>query len=228
MERHVGGRPLAARPVGVLRGLHAIFKCRRPSGSACSTFAMRRRRRFAASKWSTPHESAAASKPAVTSPGSTRPTIELHRRQQQQRRGRRLGQPVEQCAGVGGPCVGRVERRRRPSRRLSIVADATAQSTVYYTPFNDNIQFQGPYGLLGARVEYGPSNRRWAIAAYARNLTNTDYSTRPSGRRRWRSADGLAPRVSSRWSSRSGDDGTSRYAPLTIEATDHRNCVETV
>ena len=62
-----------------------------------------------------------------------------------------------------------------PSRRLSIVADATAQSTVYYTPFNDNIQFQGPYSLLGARVEYGPSNRRWAIAAYARNLTNTDY-----------------------------------------------------
>ena len=61
------------------------------------------------------------------------------------------------------------------SRRLSIVADATAQSTVYYTPFNDNIQFQGPYGLLGARVEYGPSTRRWAIAAYARNLTNTDY-----------------------------------------------------
>ena len=63
------------------------------------------------------------------------------------------------------------------SRRLSIVADTTAQSTVYYTPFNDNIQFQKPYGLLGARVEYGPSNRRWAIAAYARDLTNTDYIT---------------------------------------------------
>ena len=46
---------------------------------------------------------------------------------------------------------------------------------MYYTPFNDNIQFQGPYSLLGARVEYGPSNRRWTIAAYARNLTNTDY-----------------------------------------------------
>ena len=61
------------------------------------------------------------------------------------------------------------------SRRLSIVADTTAQSTVYYTPFNDNIQFQGPYGLLGTRVEYGPSNRRWAVAAYARNLTNTDF-----------------------------------------------------
>jgi iron complex outermembrane recepter protein len=62
-------------------------------------------------------------------------------------------------------------------RRLSIAADATAQSTVFYTPFNDSIQRQGPYGLLGARVEYGPSHRRWAVAAYARNLTNTDYLT---------------------------------------------------
>ena len=61
------------------------------------------------------------------------------------------------------------------SRRLTIAADATAQSTVFYTPFNDSIQRQGPYGLLGARVEYGPSHRRWAVAAYARNLTNTDY-----------------------------------------------------
>ena len=28
------------------------------------------------------------------------------------------------------------------SRRLSIAADATAQSTVFYTPFNDTIQRQ--------------------------------------------------------------------------------------
>jgi len=68
-----------------------------------------------------------------------------------------------------------------PSRRLSIAADATAQSTVFYTPFNDNIQQQGPYGLLGTRVEYGPPHRRWAIAAYARNLTNTDYITATFG-----------------------------------------------
>jgi iron complex outermembrane recepter protein len=67
------------------------------------------------------------------------------------------------------------------SRRLSIVADATAQSEVFYTPFNDYIQRQGPYGLLGARVEYGPSDRRWAIGAYARNLTNTDYLTATFG-----------------------------------------------
>jgi iron complex outermembrane receptor protein len=67
------------------------------------------------------------------------------------------------------------------SRRLSIAGDATAQSTVYYTPFNDNIQRQGPYGLLGTRVEYGPSHRRWAVAAYARNLTNRDYITASFG-----------------------------------------------
>ncbi len=67
------------------------------------------------------------------------------------------------------------------SRRLSIAADATAQSTVFYTPFNDSIQRQSPYGLLGARVEYGPSHRRWAVAAYARNLTNTDYITATFG-----------------------------------------------
>jgi len=67
------------------------------------------------------------------------------------------------------------------SRRVSMAADVSAQSTVFYTPFNDSIQRQRPYGLLGARVEYGPSHRRWAIAAYARNLTNTDYITATFG-----------------------------------------------
>ncbi len=67
------------------------------------------------------------------------------------------------------------------SQRLSISAESTAQSTVFYTPFNDNIQKQSPYGLLGARVEYGPSHRRWTVGAYARNLTNTDYVTATFG-----------------------------------------------
>ena len=43
------------------------------------------------------------------------------------------------------------------ARRLSVSAESTAQSTVFYTPFNDGIQRQSPYGLLGARVEYGPA-----------------------------------------------------------------------
>jgi len=61
------------------------------------------------------------------------------------------------------------------SQRLTVTADASAQSTVFYTPFNDTIQRQLPYGLLGARAEYGPSSRRWAINVFARNLTNADY-----------------------------------------------------
>ena len=67
------------------------------------------------------------------------------------------------------------------SGRLSIATDATAQSTVFYTPFNDGIQRQRPYGLLGARVEYGPRHHRWSVDAYARNLTNTDYLTATFG-----------------------------------------------
>jgi iron complex outermembrane receptor protein len=59
--------------------------------------------------------------------------------------------------------------------RLSLAAEASAQSTVYYTPFNDAIQRQLPYGLLGARAELGPSNRRWAINLFGRNLADTDY-----------------------------------------------------
>ena len=63
------------------------------------------------------------------------------------------------------------------SKRITLTADATAQSTVFYTPFNDTIQRSLPYGLLAARAEFSPSHRRWAINVYARNLTNTDYIT---------------------------------------------------
>jgi outer membrane receptor protein involved in Fe transport len=58
---------------------------------------------------------------------------------------------------------------------LSVTVDATAQSTVFFTPFNDGIQRQRPYGLVGARVEYGPRHRRWSVNAYVRNLTATEY-----------------------------------------------------
>jgi iron complex outermembrane receptor protein len=63
------------------------------------------------------------------------------------------------------------------STRMTLTADATAQSTVFYTPFNDLIQRSPPHGRLGARAELGPSNRRWAVNVYARNITNTDYIT---------------------------------------------------
>ena len=61
------------------------------------------------------------------------------------------------------------------SGRLTFTADATAQSSVYYTPFNDSLQRQLPYGLLAARAEYGPGHRRWAVNVYVRNRTDTDY-----------------------------------------------------
>ena len=67
------------------------------------------------------------------------------------------------------------------SRRLSVSAESTAQSTVFFTPFNDSIQRQSPYGLLGARFEYGPGDRRWTAGAYARNLTDTNYVTATFG-----------------------------------------------
>jgi iron complex outermembrane recepter protein len=63
------------------------------------------------------------------------------------------------------------------STRMALTVDATAQSTVFYTPFNDTIQRNRPFARLGARAEFGPSHRRWAVNVYARNLTNTDYIT---------------------------------------------------
>jgi iron complex outermembrane receptor protein len=91
--------------------------------------------------------------------------------------GNRLNNAPEWAGRVWIEWSGNVGR----ARRFSIAADATAQSTVYYTPFNDNIQRQTPYGLLGARLEYGPGDRRWALAVYSRNLTNTDYITATFG-----------------------------------------------
>jgi outer membrane receptor protein involved in Fe transport len=51
------------------------------------------------------------------------------------------------------------------------------QSTVYYTPFNDDVQRQTPYGLLDVSVEFQPRHQFWSIGAFARNLTNVDYIT---------------------------------------------------
>ena len=61
--------------------------------------------------------------------------------------------------------------------RVSVHADARSQSTVYYTPFNDNIQRQVPYGLLDLSAELRARNGRWAVGVFARNMTNEDYIT---------------------------------------------------
>jgi iron complex outermembrane receptor protein len=65
--------------------------------------------------------------------------------------------------------------RLTSSDLLSLTVDATAQSTVFYTPFNDDVQRQLPYALLGARAEYGPSHRRWSVNVYAKNVIGADY-----------------------------------------------------
>jgi iron complex outermembrane receptor protein len=60
---------------------------------------------------------------------------------------------------------------------LSLRADATGKSTVFFTPFNDGIQRQRPFGLLDISAEFGAKDRRWFVAAFARNLTDEDYIT---------------------------------------------------
>lgn len=63
------------------------------------------------------------------------------------------------------------------TRSVSLIVDSTWQSTVFFTPFNDVIQRQRPYGLLTISGEFGPHTRRWSVSAYARNLTNENYIT---------------------------------------------------
>ena len=58
---------------------------------------------------------------------------------------------------------------------LSLRADARFLSTVYFTPFNDAVQRQRPYGLIDASLQL--RRRGLAITAYARNLTAEDYVT---------------------------------------------------
>jgi len=54
-------------------------------------------------------------------------------------------------------------------RLASIAADATAQSTVYYTPSNDRVQRQGSYGLLGTPhcVDVVNSSAIWSCCVEA-------------------------------------------------------------
>jgi iron complex outermembrane recepter protein len=70
---------------------------------------------------------------------------------------------------------------------VSFRADSTWQSTVFFTPFNDAIQRQRPYGLLDANAEYAV-RPCCTIGLYARNLTNTDFNREPSVRLPRRSA----------------------------------------
>ena len=60
---------------------------------------------------------------------------------------------------------------------ISLRADSTWQTTVFFTPFNDAVQRQTSYALLGCSAEFYPLRRHWSLAVYARNLTNEQYIT---------------------------------------------------
>jgi iron complex outermembrane receptor protein len=60
---------------------------------------------------------------------------------------------------------------------LSLRADSRWQSTVYFTPFNDTVQRQRPYGLLELSADLESRGGGFSVGAFARNLTNEDYIT---------------------------------------------------
>ena len=60
---------------------------------------------------------------------------------------------------------------------LSVRGETTWQSTVFYTPFNDTVQRQRPYGLVDLNVEFRPTRQPWSIGGFVRNATNEDYIT---------------------------------------------------
>ena len=64
---------------------------------------------------------------------------------------------------------------------LSLRADSTWKTTVFFSPLNDTILRQRPVGLLDISAEFRPTRRRWSIVAYARNLTNENYITGATG-----------------------------------------------
>ncbi len=66
--------------------------------------------------------------------------------------------------------------RRFRESTLTVRANSRWQSTVYFTPFNDAIQRQTPYGLLDISAELA-LNQQWTLGVFSRNITNTDFIT---------------------------------------------------
>ena len=86
--------------------------------------------------------------------------------------GNRLNNAPEWSGNLWLEWTGRI----RGARTISLRADSRWQSTVFFTPFNDDIQRQRQYGLLDASADFGLTN--WcSIGVYARNLTNQDFIT---------------------------------------------------
>lgn len=81
---------------------------------------------------------------------------------------------------------------------LSLRADATWQTRVFYSAFNDRLESQGAYGLMRLRGAFEPPSGRWELALLMQNVTNRPYVTgtnvvglspviagRPGEPRRW-------------------------------------------
>ena len=93
------------------------------------------------------------------------------------------------------------------SGRLSIAADATAQSTVFYTPFNDNIQRQVRMAFWAHASNTDPAIVD-GLSLRTRETSRTPTtSRRPSGRLPRRLADVPGPRVSLQLNSPYGGNG---------------------
>ena len=77
------------------------------------------------------------------------------------------GHRLNNAPGLVGTSVARMERARiGRSRVVSLRADSRWQSTVFFTPFNDTIQRQRPFGLLDSAPSSAPDHRRWSVMAY--------------------------------------------------------------
>lgn len=61
------------------------------------------------------------------------------------------------------------------SLQATLRADYQWQSQLFFSFFNHELNSQGDYGLLNVSVAVGPKDGRWQLAAFARNLTDTDY-----------------------------------------------------
>ena len=73
---------------------------------------------------------------------------------------RRRRPSAQQRARVVGSCLGRVDGCDRPApSRSRLRADGRSQTTVFFTPFNDTIQRQRPYGLLDVNAQVGTGVR---------------------------------------------------------------------
>lgn len=59
----------------------------------------------------------------------------------------------------------------------SIRGEVTWRSRVFFTPFNDDVETQGAYGLAQMRAAFEPRSRRWEVAVYVRNAGNQRYIT---------------------------------------------------